>query len=92
MYLLLDTRQLPVGPEQWRRAEKTVKSMAVSQRALVSSSQSSKVALLAPLFAPTSTGKKKKKEGKNSLIHYRPFGFRKCSFICTKGTVKEMNV
>lgn len=55
--LLVDIRQPPEGPKQRRREEKTVKSMAVSQKALVSSSQSSKVALLAALFAPISTRK-----------------------------------
>ncbi len=39
------------------KQRKTVKSMTVSHKTLIGSSQSSKVAPLAPLFAPTSTEK-----------------------------------
>lgn len=59
--LLWDTRLAlkPLNNEDGQK--KTVKSMTVSHTALICSSQSSKVAPLTLLVAPTSTGKKKKK-------------------------------
>lgn len=59
---VVDTRQPPEGPEQQAETgsqRKTVKSMAVSQRALISSPQSSKVAPLALRFAPSYARKKR---------------------------------